>query len=448
MAEPQPHRRVSPLLTLARSSPAACFILNSQHRLRYVNPAWEQLTGRPWDQVRGTRVSVERQSASPLWRSLVPPPEVWAGQALTVRRAPPDQECGPPWWDIAFLPIPDSEGNINIVATVRVSGSSPSRVEYREPAALAALRHRHAQRFACDRLTGRSVSAERLQSQVRLAARSLPAIWLTGEAGTGKETIARIIHHNGPSAERAFVAVPCGSIEAYLIEALLFGKGGLLGSHAVGTLYLASPQRLPPLLQSQIAEWFDASSAHGPRLICSGPRSPGEELADGSLIPPFHTRLCVTEMTIPPLRSHLADLPSYLERMLPELAQAWGRPLTLAPECLAVLLSYHWPGNLRELRDVLASAGHRAEGDSIRPQHLPRFLQEKHLIVQNPLPPKSRTWTLDQVLESVERRLIEQALADQNGSQTAAAEQLGIFRTRLGRRIEALGLSPESRKPT
>lgn len=451
MSESNSRSRGTPVLTLARQSPLALYILNPQHRLRFVNPAWEQLTGQTWEQVRGTRISAERKSASPLWRSLAPPPEVWAGQTLTIRRAPPDQDSGPPWWDLAFLPILGEGGHYTIVATVQVSGSPSPRGDYREPAALAALRYRTAQRFSFDLLTGRSVASERLLSQARLAARTTHAIWLTGETGTGKETIARIIHHNGQTADKAFVAVHCGSTDAYLIESLLFGKGGLLGSRAIGTLYLDSPQNLPPLFQSQIAEWFDSPAVPVPRLICSGHRSPGEELATGTLIPPFHTRICVTEMVVPPLRNRLADLPNILERMLPTLSPPSGpsgRLPTLTAECLAVLGSYSWPGNLRELRDVLASAASRAEAEEIRPQHLPRFLQEKHLIAQNPLPPKGREWTLDQILESVERRLIEQALADQNGSQTAAAEQLGIFRTRLGRRIEALGISTDGRKAT
>lgn len=447
MSESRSNRRSTPIRALAQQSPAAVFILNPNHRLQYVNPAWEQLTGRTLAQVRGTRVSAERKSASPFWQSLAPPPEVWSGQSQTVRRPAPEQESGPPWWDIAFLPIPGIGNTMTVMATISVVGVPPARGEYREPASLAALRFQTAQRYAFDRLTGPSVASERLLSQVRFAARTTQAIWLSGEPGTGKETIARIIHQNGLTADHAFIAVDAGCLEAYLVESLLFGKGGLLAAPVLGTLYLAEPHRLPPLVQSRIAEWFDPiSSAPLPRLICSGLRSPGEELAAGTLIPPFHTRICVTEISVPPLRDRFTDLPNILERIHPILSELTDKPVEFSSDCVSALTSYHWPGNLRELMDVLAVAARNADSGVMEVQHLPRFLQEKHLIAKHPLPPKGREWTLDQILESVERRLIEQALTDNNGSQTAAAEQLGIFRTRLGRRIEALGISVEDRK--
>ena len=115
--------------------------------------------------------------------------------------------------------------------------------------------------------------------------------------GSGKETLARVIHHNGTTKDRAFVGVDCGGLPAHFIESLLYGHGGLAESGRIGTMYLKEPTALPRDLQQRIADWFAGSGAK-PRLI-SGSTTPA---ADEQLVPAFHRSLSVLELRCPPLR--------------------------------------------------------------------------------------------------------------------------------------------------
>jgi DNA-binding NtrC family response regulator len=251
-------------------------------------------------------------------------------------------------------------------------------------------------------------------------------VWLTGESGTGKETVARVIHHNGPRRERAFAGLVCGGLQPYLIDGLLFGKGGAGFGKVIGTLYLKNPHLLPAAMQDKILNWCD--SAAGPRLICGATCTAGELLTAGQLAARFHTRYSAFDITLPPLRTRLDDLPRVCERA--------GLPRPVA-EVLTMLRAYSWPGNLRELADVLA----KADGGPLTKDHLPRVIRERHLIASHPPAASPPLPKMDDVLTAVEKRLIETALAEAGGNQSDAAERLGIFRQRLARRIAALGIA-------
>lgn len=408
--------------TLFARSRTAVFVVGGDRKLRYANPAWEQLTGKTLSVVRGSKFSAVRKSASPL----APPPEVWAGQFARVRRAAPGRTDGPPWWDLTFVPLlGDGDHRVlAVVGTLTVVGVAPSLPRVKVPEQLAALRATHADFYTFDRLGGPSPTSERLVSQVRAAAIGEMPVWLTGEAGTGKETVARTIHHNGPRRERAFVGLVCGGLQPYLIDGLLFGKGGAAGGRVVGTLYLKNPHELPPAAQAKVLAWCDGAA--GPRLICGATTPAAELVAGGKLARPFHTRFAAFEITVPPLRTRLDDLPRLVDLL--------GGPRPSA-DVLTMLKAYTWPGNLRELADVLA----KADGGPLTKDRLPRVIRERHLIASlppaPPPPPK-----LDDVLAEVERRLIVIALAEADGNQTLAADRLGVPRGRLVRRMAALGL--------
>lgn len=400
------------------------FVYGGDRKLRYVNPAWEQLTGKPLSAVRGAKMSAVRRSVSPM----APPPEVWAGQFARVRRAAPGHTDGPPWWDLAFIPLL-GEGNnrvLAVIGTLAIVGPVSSQPRVKVSEALAAVRTSHAEYYTFDRINGPSAVSERLVSQVRAAAIGEMPVWLTGEPGTGKEMVARVIHHNGPRQERAFVGLVCGGLQPYLIDGLLFGKGGAAGGRVVGTLYLKNPHELSPAMQEKILNWCDSPA--GPRLICGATVPAVELVSAGKLARPFHTRFAAFDITVPPLRTCLDDLPV--------LADRFGIP-RLSAEVLGMLRAYSWPGNLREFAAVVA----KAEGGLLTKESLPRVVRERHLIATNPPPTAPPVRGLDDLLASVEKRLIEVALLEAEGNQTLAAERLGIPRGRLVRRIAALGLA-------
>ncbi len=201
---------------------------------------------------------------------------------------------------------------------------------------------------------------------------------------------------------------------------------------------MRDPAALPRDLQQKLADLF-AEGQNAPRLISGSTRTALEEVTAGKLVPDFHTALSVVELRVPPLRERLADLPKLAAHFLPGVA--------VNAEAFDVLRAQPWAGNLRELADALASAATSAGKGPIKKPHLPRELRVHAGIEAPAVPPKPLT--LDPLLEAVEKRLIQMALRRANNHQTDAAELLGIFRARLWRRLEALGMPvpPQPPKP-
>jgi DNA-binding NtrC family response regulator len=413
------------------------FVLGKGRRLRFANPAWEKLTGVKLADALGMVCSVRRNS-TPLAAALAPTPEAQAGKPDRARRAAPGARAGSQWWDIAFAPLAGDDTQYGIVGFIAVVGEAAPHAARKLPASVATLREKHAACFSLDLFAGSTPAAERFLTQLRHAAQSAAPVWLVGEPGSGKETAARAIHHAGPHRDRAFVGVDCVGLQPYLVESLLFAHGGLIGSGHVGTLYLKDPAALPRDLQQKLADFF-AEAQHAPRLISGSTRTAAEEVADGKLVADFLTSLSVLELNVPPLRDRLADLPKLAAHFLPGVA--------IEPAALDVLRAQPWAGNLRELAAALASAAASANGGPVKREHLPRELRVRAGVEPPPVPPKPLT--LDPILEAVERRLIQLALRRVNNHQTEACELLGIFRPRLWRRLDALGIPvpPQPPKP-
>jgi DNA-binding NtrC family response regulator len=306
----------------------------------------------------------------------------------------------------------------------------------RIPASVAALREQHAKHFEPGLLAGDSLASVRLVAQVRLAAQLTAPLWIVGEPGSGKETVARVVHHTGATRDRAFVAIDCAGLQPYLIESVLFGHGGLGASDRVGTVYLKEPSALPRDLQQRLADHF--AERINTRLICGSTRTAPEAVAAGALVPAYHTALSVLELRVPPLRDRLDDLSWFALQIVPDR--------NLDATALAVLRAHDWPGNLRELADALTEAAACAPPGPILREHLPHDLRVRAGL---PRTQPTKTLDLDTILEAVEKRLIQLALKKANNHQTEAADLLGVFRARLWRRLEALGIPvpPQPPKP-
>ncbi len=418
----------------------AVYVVGPSRRLRYANPAWERVTGKSATPLRGMRLSTLR-SGSDLGRTLAVPPEVWAGEAASVRRAAPGAVAGPPWWDMTFTPLAGDGKMLAVVATLTVVGPVKELALAPVPEVVGRLRHAHAAHFGWHLWADGSAPARRLLAQARHAAAADVPVWVVGGPGAGKHTLARTLHHAGPRRDRAFVRVDGHAVQPYLVETQLFGKGSLASTRHVGTLYLADPAALPRDLQDKLAAWVGRPG--GPRLVSGATRPAAALVAGRTLAPVFETDLSVLELAIPPLAARSDDLAGYAGRWAARRGPSQARePLGLGVDAsaLAVLAAHDWPGNVRELFDALDQASAAAGGHVITPRHLPRFLQERHLLARHPRPALPPKRTLDAVLEGVERRLLELALAQADGSQADAARRLGINRTRLWRRLTALGL--------
>jgi transcriptional regulator with PAS, ATPase and Fis domain len=407
------------------------FVVGKGRRLRFANTAWEKLTGVPLSEALGMACSA-RRAGSALQATLAPTPEAMAGRADRARRPAPPAKNGPPWWDITFVPLAGESGIFGVVGFIQVFGEPVPAAAKRVPASVAELRAARAAHFSFDLLESPALATAHFVSQARLAAQVYAPLWLVGERGSGKETAARAIHHSGPNRERAFVSVDCAGLQPYLIESALFGLGGVAASERVGTLYLKEPTALPRDLQQKLA---DHVAEHPQlRLACGSEHTAAHAVSTGALVPVFQTALSALELRVPPLRDRLDDLPRLAARMVPNRA--------LDSAALVVLQAHTWPGNLRELADVLRDAAARAPDGPILREHLPLVMRVK---ADAPRAAPAKPLELDAILEAVEKRLIALALAKCNQNQTDAAALLGVFRTRLSRRIEALGL--QQKKP-
>jgi transcriptional regulator with PAS, ATPase and Fis domain len=425
-----------------QQSSTPVFVLGKGRRLRYANPAWEQLTSTKLADALGMVCSARRHSSA-LAAALAPTPEALAGRADKARRPAPPHRTGPPWWDVSFAPLAGDDGFLGVVGFVAVVGESVPAPARKIPAAVLAVRDRHASNFTLDLLAGTSPTAERFVAQVRLAAQTTAPVWIVGEPGSGKETTARVIHHAGTQRERMFVGIDCAGLQPYLIESLLVGHGGLLGSDRVGTVYLKDPAALPRDLQQHLAELFTDGKPNAPRLVCGSTLTATDDAQNRGLIPDFHAGLSVLEIRVPPLRERADDIARTVTGLLEPKAATTG----IDPSFFEIASAYSWPGNLRELRDVLAEAVVAAETGRITRDHLPWDLRVRAGLESSAS--AAKPLKLDAILEAVEKRLIQLALKKANNHQTEAAALLGIFRARLWRRLEALGIPvpPQPPKP-
>jgi DNA-binding NtrC family response regulator len=401
----------------ARSS-TPFFVIGSTRRLRYANAAWVDLVGEPWAKYRGVKVSSRATDSLP--GTLAPPAEVWHGISATVRRAVPGQTNGPPWWDIQFVPLTGAGATVplGVLGFITAIAPTPALPKRAIPESVAQARAELATTYNLSWLDGPSLCTRRLAAQVRAAAQSELPVWLHGEVGTGKSTIARIVHHQGPRKERSFLAIFGGALPANHLEGMLFGKGGLAGSKVVGTLYLRYPERLPTTLQTRLWAWVD--SATGPRLVCGSSAPALAHVAALNLHPEFCTRGSAMEIAVPPLRERTNDWPLLLARCYTG---------TVSLEALELLQRHSWPGNFRELHQVF----HNPPTTEFQREQLPRTIQNlAHVPLQaaRPLP------ELDDLLAIAEVNIARLALHRAGGNRRSAAEQLGITTARLKKLLD------------
>lgn len=409
-------------------------LLNRQRRVLFVNRAWEACTGLTLAEVKGracrrrsSTASLERDEA--ILAACAPPADALAGRPCKVRRRVPQSAN---WWEIQFLPLMGSAGLLGILGSIHVL-VAPKETPPAVPERLMALRDRHAARHRLDDLEPHSPAMERLLEQARLAAQTRIAITIVGEPGAGKQWLARAIHNLGDRRQRNFACLDAERIPPALLADLLFDP--IAQRQAIGTIYLREPSYLPREWQARLVEVLQrAPGPDEPRYIVSHHSDPRREVQAGRLLEELHCAASAVTIVVPPLRERLADLPRLIDVFLKRSHELQVHAVNdIGSEAGNVLRTHPWPGNLRELQDVLTEACRHTKSERIELADLPFYLKQSTLPAERRLP-------LDTLLEQVERRLIELALKLTQGNQTRAAELLDIWRPRLMRRMEKFGL--------
>ncbi len=356
------------------------FLLNRNRRLIFVNRAWEELTGLSFAAVRRLprdwrRRPVAPGSAEAVTLALRPPPEVLAGQVVHVRRLFPVPDGAPHRWRVTFMPFRDAAGTVGVLGKIQPLPATAPADRQPLPEKLIALRDRHTHSFTPDYLDSDLPVLQRLGDQVRLAAQTCVPVLFVGETGAGKQWLARLVHQQA-GTDRPFVALDAERLPTAVLAALLFGEPGLLRRGHAGTLYLREPAALPRDLQEQLSQWLHAgTAADAPRLLAGCRGDPRADVAEGRLLEELYCGLSTLTVAVPPLRDRLADLDWLCERLLERAADGTGAVPTVSPAALDLLRGHRWPGNLRELFNVLADAAGRAAGRAIEPGDLPMYLR-------------------------------------------------------------------------
>ena len=422
------------------------FLLNRKRRLRFANAAFEQLTGQSLDDAYD--VYCTRNAESRLARALAPPPEVMAGNAARVRRAPPKVKFGPPWWEIEFLPLSGADGLFGIIGRVRVIGAATATKGRPLPERLLQFRHKLADRYRLDSLISDVPTCERLLQQVRLAAEHRMPVTLIGGPGTGKRWLARVIHHYGVTSELSFLAIDCVGLPAAAAGNLLFGEVGLGRPDRTGTVYLREPAALAHDHQARLADWLRDRPTNSPRIMAGLRVAPETAITAECLLPKLHLELGIQTIRVPTLRERRDDIPRLAGLFLDRAVSA-GAPLCpgFSAEVSDLLREYTWPGNLRELDAAIYDAARRANGAAIETVHLSEAIRQtvarQKVVAASPDARSESDLPLDSLLEHVERRMIVLAMRKAKGLQAAAAEYLGIWPPRLSRRLQKLQIRDE-----
>ncbi len=293
-----------------------------------------------------------------------------------------------------------------------------------------------------------------LQAVLALVQRVAPStspVLITGDAGTGKDLIARLLHHWSGRAHAPFVDLNCAALVEQGLETELFGveRGafpgadrrtiGLLELATGGTLYLDNVADLDPRLQAKLLRAIETGSFYrvggsqkvdvDVRIVAATTRDPGRLVASGAMREDFLHRINTIRIQLPPLRERVTDVPLLAEHFLARFGGA--APARLTPEAVAVLERYRWPGNVRELRNVMERAALLASNGVIEARDLPLGLDVGGAARATPV--QSLT------LGELERRHIEAVLMRTGWHQGRAAELLGISPKTLYRKIREFG---------
>jgi two-component system response regulator PilR (NtrC family) len=331
---------------------------------------------------------------------------------------------------------------------------------------------------AASRLLGQSSAMTELRGTLAKVARSQAPVYIAGESGVGKELVARAIHAEGARASAPFVPVNCGAIPAELMESEFFGhrKGSFTGAHADkaglfqaaegGTLFLDEIAELPMHMQVKLLRAIQEKSVRpvganvevpvDVRILSATHKNLAALVEEGRFRHDLYYRINVIELRVPPLRERRQDLPLLIEAILTRLATAQGRirPL-LHADAMEALAHYTFPGNVRELENILERAFALADDDGIRASDLrlpearpsaPSQAQVQAHAAASTLDPsqidprESASSALPSFIEEIERKAIELALADNRFNKTRTAAQLGITFRALRYKLKKLGI--------
>jgi formate hydrogenlyase transcriptional activator len=363
------------------------------------------------------------------------------------------------WFLIRYNPLLDESGNVIRWYATGTDIDDRKRAEDRLRNETVALREQIDRDSMFDNIVGSSEALRRVLRQVDKVAHSGSTVLILGETGTGKELIARAIHKRSNRGDRAFIGVNCAAIPASLIASELFGheKGAFTGatqrrlgrfeSANGGTIFLDEVGDLPPEVQIALLRVLqereiERVGSNGPipvdvRVLAATHRDLNALVAEGKFRQDLLYRLNVVPIEMPSLRERAADIPLLVDYFIDRFGKKAGKKFRrIDKRTLKLFQAYSWPGNIRELQNVIERAVILSDGDT--------FSVDETWLKQEPRQVPSPTVALNSALQRQEKEMIEAALAESAGRVSGpggAATKLGLPRPTLDAKIRRLGIN-------
>jgi DNA-binding NtrC family response regulator len=321
------------------------------------------------------------------------------------------------------------------------------------------LRQQLDKQYAMGNIVGQDARMQRVFEMVQSVADTRATVLVTGESGTGKSMIARAIHRHSSRSGKPFVEVACGALPENLLESELFGhvagsftgatgdkvgkfmqaNGGTIFLDEIGTASPSFQVKLLRVLQELEFEQVGGSKTFkvDVRVILATNEDLVKCVAEGRFRQDLYYRVNVINVELPALRQRRSDIPLLAQTFLVELREDTNRVVTgFTDEAIAALEAYHWPGNIRELQNVVERAVLLGKGEQIAVSDLPRDILSGGNMVVASIGNK----TLKEALEEPERQIILDVLESNNWNRNATADTLGVNRTTLYKKMKKLGL--------
>ena len=317
-------------------------------------------------------------------------------------------------------------------------------------------------RYKYGNIIGKSEQMTKIFDMIGKVAQSRASVMITGPSGTGKELIAKAIHYNSPRKNMPFISINCGALTETLLESELFGheRGAFTGAVTMkkgrfeladgGTLFLDEVGEMTPSLQVKllrVLQEMEFERVGGTktikvdvRIVAASNRKLRDDVAKGTFREDLFYRLNVVQIEVPPLEDRIEDIPLLVAHFIKKFQQSKKREIELSPEVWKILYTHSWPGNIRELENIIESAMVMSSDETITLDDLPDYIVKKgeEKIDLDKIVP--RNLPLTEALQQIEGQLIQRALQSSNNVQSKAAEILGISRRVMHYKMRKYGM--------
>ena len=420
------------------------FTVDREGLITAFNRAAERITGYAAEEVIGSQ-------CSEVFRTDVCDKVCPLRKSISLRQSSRNHEVYIKVRDGRFVPI-----SVRTAPLVAEDGRLLGGVElFRDMSQIADLRRRLGEKHKVADIIGKSLAMQQIFELLPLVATSDSTVLISGPSGTGKELVARTIHEIGPRNKKPFVAINCAAIPETLLESELFGykkgaftdaqrdKPGRIAAAEGGTLLLDEVGDLPKIMQVKVLRFLQERSYEplgsnksvqsNVRLLAATNKDLYQLVLDGAFREDLYYRLDVVQIDIPPLRQRVEDIPLLINHFVELYRQNTGKPIDgFTDEAVASLAAYSFPGNVRELENIIERAFIMCQGGHITSEHLPATVQvhrEKRMSVAN-----------GNTIENAKATSIRNALERHGRNRSHAAAELGIHRTTLLRWMKKYGI--------